>query len=570
MYDWGRATHRLFGNGMTRRALTLALAAGMCLTLPAPAAALADTLDQSQTVANSSVTVPNTQMLAQTFTAGMSGQLDKLSLFIGQQFASGGESIQVQSVAGGKPSGVVLGGTSTSGVLNPAWKDFPLSPAASVTAGTQYAIVLIPTATSGNTSWTSSKTVTYAGGQEWTGVQATSAWTAGTMSFAFKTWVLSGTNQAPSVAAANGSVSVNEGGTLTNSGTYSDPDGDTVAVTASAGNVTQTGTSSGTWSWTQAAADEVPGQTISITANDGNGNTAVVTFTTTVNPVAPTAQINGAPATAAEGSTVALTGSATSPSAADTVAGFTYNWTVTKNGQAYVTGTGAAFSFQPNDEGVYVVNLLATDDGAFSGTASATINGTNAAPSATIPSVSPSDVVLPKESVTFNGHFSDPGPMDSHVVTWTFGDGATYSTTFGAGPSADFSVSHAFAKAGTYNVGLQVVDDDGASVTTSTKTVVGGPAQALAGVTSLVQSLPDLKRSQRNSMLRQLASIGRSLQHNNIESACDQTESFLERLNARHDERHLSAADAAALTTAMRSLQTALGCPATNQDVHES
>jgi hypothetical protein len=252
------------------------------------------------------------------------------------------------------------------------------------------------------------------------------------------------------------------------------------------------------------------------------------------------------------------------------VAGFTYNWTVTKNGQAYVTATGAAFSFQPNDEGVYLVNLLASDDGAFSGTASATISGANAAPTATIPSVNPSTMVLPKQSVTFNGHFSDPGPMDSHVVTWTFGDGATYSTTFGAGATADFSVSHAFAKEGTYNVGLQVVDDDGASVTATTKTVVGTTTQTLAGVISVVQSLTDLKRSQRNSFLRQLASIGRSLQHHNTESACDQTETFLERLNARHDERYLSAADAAALTTAMRAFQTALGCPINNQDVRES
>ncbi|HEY4888728.1 MAG TPA: PKD domain-containing protein, partial [Candidatus Dormibacteraeota bacterium] len=524
----------------------------------APLAHATDTLDQSQTATGFSVTVDSTQMLAQTFTAGMTGQLDLLSLFVGE--SSGGGAIQIQSVAaGGQPSGTSLGATTYSGFLPAQWRDYPLGAAVSITAGTQYAIVVIPNSGSTNTVWLSSRTDVYAGGQAWSGTQATGTWTlaphsptGAAVDFEFKTWVATGVNQAPVVAAASSAVSVNEGAVPSNSGTYSDADGDNVSLTASAGTLTKTGTSSGTWSWTQAAADEGPSQSVTITADDGNGSTATTLFTLTIVGVAPTAQIAGAPATALEGATVSLTGSATSPSAGDT---FTYSWTVTKNGGAYASGTGASFSFQPDDEGAYAVSLQATDDGGFSGTASATVNGTNVAPTATITSVSPSaaPVLVSQEQVTFAGHFSDPGVGDSHTVTWTFGDGATSTTSFAAGGGADFSVSHAYAKAGTYSVGLAVVDDDGGLGKASTTVVVGTPAQAIASLVGFVQDLPDLKQFQRNSLLRKLDSLGRSLQRGQTEAACDQLDTLLHRFGGSKDERYLSAQDLATLTAIIRA-----------------
>jgi hypothetical protein len=536
----------------------------------APLAHATDTLDQSQTGTGFSVTVDSTQMLAQTFTAGMTGQLDLLSLFVGE--SSGGGAIQILSVAGGQPSGKPLGATTYSGFLPAQWGDFPLGAAVSVTAGTQYAIVVIPNSGSLNTVWRSSKSDVYAGGQAWSGTQATSTWTqatypltSATVDFDFETWVATGVNQAPVVAAASSAVSVNEGAVPSNSGTYSDADGDNVSLTASAGTLTKTGTSSGTWSWTQAVADEGPSQSVTITADDGNGSTATTIFTTTVSGVAPTAQIAGAPASAVEGSTVSLTGSATSPSAGDT---FTYSWTVTKNGGAYASGTGASFSFQPNDEGAYAVSLQATDDGGFSATAPfATVNGANVAPTATITSVSPSaaPVLVSQEQVTFAGHFSDPGAGDSHTVTWTFGDGATSITSFAAGGSADFSVSHAYAKAGTYSVGLAVVDDDLGVGNASTTVVVGTPAQAIANIVGFAQDLPDLKQFQRNGLLRKLDSVGRSLQHGQTEAACNQLDALLRGFAGSRDERYLSAQDLATLRAAIRATELSLGCSSSSE-----
>src|SRR5262249_16646366 len=63
-------------------------------------------------------------------------------------------------------------------------------------------------------------------------------------------------NTPPTVAANNGSVTVNEGQTATNTVTYSDVNsGDNVTITASVGSVTKIGTNSGTWSWSFGTTD---------------------------------------------------------------------------------------------------------------------------------------------------------------------------------------------------------------------------------------------------------------------------------------------------------------------------
>ena len=95
----------------------------------------------------------------------------------------------------------------------------------------------------------------------------------------------------------------------------------------------------------------------------------------------PRPSISGAPATSPEGTAISLGGSATDPSSVDTTAGFTFAWAVSKNGSpSYATGSGASFSFTPNDNGTYLVSLTATDKDGGSATTTATITGTNVAP----------------------------------------------------------------------------------------------------------------------------------------------------------------------------------------------
>jgi autotransporter-associated beta strand protein len=92
------------------------------------------------------------------------------------------------------------------------------------------------------------------------------------------------TDVAPAVAANNSKVTGSAGGTVNNTGSFSDYD-DPVTLTASAGKIVQTGTTSGTWSWSQLGLAQGT-YTITITATNSDGSTASTPFTVIVNPSA--------------------------------------------------------------------------------------------------------------------------------------------------------------------------------------------------------------------------------------------------------------------------------------------
>src|SRR5262249_14695515 len=76
----------------------------------------------------------------------------------------------------------------------------------------------------------------------------------------------------------------------------------------------------------------------------------------------------------AGGDAIHFTGSATDRSPADTAAGFTYSWTVSKNGSpGFASGVGAGFDFTPDENGLYDLTLTARDKDGGVGTATRTI-----------------------------------------------------------------------------------------------------------------------------------------------------------------------------------------------------
>jgi VCBS repeat-containing protein len=134
-------------------------------------------------------------------------------------------------------------------------------------------------------------------------------------------------NVAPTVAATNATVAVNEGQAAANTGTYADANGlDNVAISASVGTVTKTGTNTGTWSWSLTTGDGPnQSQVVTITANDGQGGVTTTTFQLTVNNVAPTIALTGN-ATVNEGTSYSLGLAAVTDPGADTVSGYRINW----------------------------------------------------------------------------------------------------------------------------------------------------------------------------------------------------------------------------------------------------
>jgi PKD domain-containing protein/Big-like domain-containing protein len=545
--------------------IAVAMVAGVLLAVPMTGHASGDAVDQSLPGSAIPSVLNSTRVMAETFTAGITGQIDKVSLSLESHSNLVTGWLEIRTVgAGGTPNGGTQQPTSTPIQFaypfgNPS-HDFTISPAVPITAGTQYAIVW--TTRVGTAYWWGTTFNAYSGGQGWLAC-INCGWTAQpTRDFAFATWVVAGTSNQPAVVAADHpAVSVNEGPPGANTGTYSDADGDTVVLTASSGSITKTGTSSGTWSWHTAAGDEAGTQFVTITANDGNGVASATTFPLNVAPVAPVARVTAPSSTVPEGTAFSVTGSAISPSVEDNTIGFGYGWNVTKNGNAYATGTGRSWHFTPDDNGTYVVTVTATDDGSMSDTAAVTITGTNVWPTAHISGVTYSVplVVTPNESIGFTGNFTDPGIRDTHTARWNFGDGGTSSASFGAGGSGNTSASHSYAAAGTYHVSLTVTDKDGGAGVASATVVVQTPQQALTSIQSYVNSISTLNKGQKYSLIAKLDAASASAARGNNLTAHNQMSAFLNEVRADAKTGKISGAQQTTLTAAIHAVEAAIG-----------
>ncbi len=175
-------------------------------------------------------------------------------------------------------------------------------------------------------------------------------------------------NRAPSVANA-GNVTVNEGASATNTGTWSDLELDVVTLTASVGAITKN--ANGTWSWsfnTNDGPDQ--SQTVTITATDSNAAVTTTSFALVVNNVAPNVAVNNASITVDKGQTANNTGTWSDPGL-DVVTLSASVGAITKN----VNGTWS-WSFNTNNGPAQsqTVTISATDsDGAVTATTFALI-----------------------------------------------------------------------------------------------------------------------------------------------------------------------------------------------------
>ena len=143
-------------------------------------------------------------------------------------------------------------------------------------------------------------------------------------------------NVAPTATIANlppGNTS-NAGTTVTLNGSATDPSTTDVAAGFSfqwtvvgPNNFSQTGSSTTAKPGFSFTPEDGGGYLVTLTATDHDNLTSTpVSQTITIQNVAPTVSISGAPATDNVGTPITLTGSATDPSTTDVAAGFTYAW----------------------------------------------------------------------------------------------------------------------------------------------------------------------------------------------------------------------------------------------------
>jgi PKD repeat protein len=220
--------------------------------------------------------------------------------------------------------------------------------------------------------------------------------------------------------------------------------------------------------------------TVTFSVTDMLGLVGTSSMTVTVLDVPPIATIVGAPPSghSPQGTSISLTSTASSPSQLDRQAGYTYAWTVTKDGAPFATSNQNKITFTPDDEGTYVVTLAvqALDGGI--NPVQTTIIGDNVAPTP-LPGG-------PYEGTTaspfnFLASATDPSTVDTaagFIYSWNFGDG---STGTGVQPA------HVYSATGTYTVTLTATDEDGVSATaTTTATVdVPGTIRSTTGVFSI-------------------------------------------------------------------------------------
>jgi hypothetical protein len=153
------------------KAVVLASLAAMALLLGVTASASAGTLDQQQIVGSADSFIDDGQSLAQTFTAGLSGNLDQVDLDLRSLNAPTlPVTVEIRDVAAGSPGSTVLATQSVApSAITGTFALVPITFAvpASVAAGTQYAIVTYSATPTPATeySWARNSSDVYAGGK---------------------------------------------------------------------------------------------------------------------------------------------------------------------------------------------------------------------------------------------------------------------------------------------------------------------------------------------------------------------------------------------------------------------
>jgi hypothetical protein len=309
----------------------------------------------------------------------------------------------------------------------------------------------------------------------------------------------------PELTVNNATVTVDEGQTAVNTGTFASDDG-AVTLSASVGTVIDAG--GGAWSWSYATTDgPAQSQTVTITGTDQLDQDGEVTFELVVNNVAPSVSIDAAQVTSInEGDDLTVTAHFTDPGTLDT-----HTATVTCHsvgGPQTVAGTINVTSISPVTEATvtavcpygdrsaptFAVGVSVVDKDGGEGTASFDLTVANVDPTvaidksaATLINGVPAFIAQIGVPLSFDGNATDPG-SDDIEMEWDWADGNTTTTMYLVNPpdpdplpspdvdprDVDDTQSHTWLHACMFDISLTATDDDGGVDSDGATVIIAG------------------------------------------------------------------------------------------------
>ena len=269
----------------------------------------------------------------------------------------------------------------------------------------------------------------------------------------------------PPVASVGGPYAAAEGSPVALHGSATDPDGDPLTYAWDVGGVAASGADA-----TVTAPDGPATVPVKLTVCDDHGACATDTTTLTVSNVPPAVTLTAAPSPVTEGGTFTLTAHVTDPSAADTTAGFTFEFDC--GGGTFTLAAGLSTSCPAVDDPGVTARVRVTDKDGGSTVATAAVAIANVAPAVKITAPAPGAVFFVGTHVPLAASFTDPGVHDTHTASFTVGGATLPGTVTESGGSGTASATWTPGASGLDTLTAFVRDNAGATGSASQTLIV--------------------------------------------------------------------------------------------------